>query len=114
ELDDALVGLSRADDAAMRPDGNPWRCRLRPLPFFDDLRVRLVNDVAHFGERLPAPVSKFFDSVIDGCRGRFHGNGFFHMWLQLSNQSRSLEPKTATSRSMSHSNVLATVKEVQE
>ena len=36
-----------------------------PLPFFDDLRVCLVYDFAHFRERLPAPVPKFLDLLVD-------------------------------------------------
>ena len=36
-----------------------------PLPLFDDLRVGLVYDLAHFRERLPAPVSKFLDPLVD-------------------------------------------------
>src|SRR5207249_1192395 len=70
---------SRADDAAVGPDGSPRRCRLRPLPLFDDLRVCRVYDLAHFRERLPAPVAKFLDPRVDDCRGRFHWHGFFHV-----------------------------------
>ena len=36
-----------------------------PLPLFDDLRVCLVYDFAHFRERLPAPVPKFLDLLVD-------------------------------------------------
>src|SRR5262245_8999140 len=60
QLDDVLVRLSRADEAAVGPDGSP-----HPLPLFDDLRVCLVYDCAHFRERLPAPVPKFLDLLID-------------------------------------------------
>src|SRR5437870_7513704 len=55
-LDDVLIRLSRADEATVGPDGSP-----HPLPLFDDLRVCLVYDFAHFRERLPAPVPKFLD-----------------------------------------------------
>jgi len=58
-----LVRLSRADDAAVGPDGSP-----HPLPLFDDLRVCLVYDFAHFRERLPAPVPKFLDLLVDFAR----------------------------------------------
>src|SRR4030095_15962922 len=57
-LDGILVRLSRADDAVARPDGS------RPLPLFNDLRVCLVNDLAHLRERLPAPVSQFPDLLV--------------------------------------------------
>jgi len=42
-----------------------WRGRLDPLPLFDNLRVCLVYDVAHLRERLPAPVTKFPDPLVD-------------------------------------------------
>src|SRR5713226_8167615 len=53
-----LVHLTRADESVVRPHGDP-----SPLPLFDDLRVGLVYDLAHFRERLPAPVSKFLDPL---------------------------------------------------
>src|SRR5262249_7726796 len=68
-----LVRLSRADDAAVGPDGSP-----HPLPLFDDLRVSLVYDLAHFREHLAAPVPKFLDLVVDQCSGRFRRSGPFH------------------------------------
>jgi hypothetical protein len=49
-----------------------------PLPLLDDLRVRLVDDCAHFREHLPAPVPKFLDLLVDKCRGRFHRDPSFH------------------------------------
>src|SRR5882762_9129782 len=60
-LDDILVRLSRADDAAVRPDGSPRGRLFPPLPLFDDLRVCVVDDCAHSREHLPAPVPKFLD-----------------------------------------------------
>jgi hypothetical protein len=59
-LDDLLVRLSRADDAAVGPDGSP-----HPLPLFDDLRDCLVYDFTHFRERHPAPVPKVLDLLVD-------------------------------------------------
>src|SRR5271167_1094967 len=44
-LDDVLVRLSRANDAAAGEDGSPRRCRLDPLPLLDDLRVCLAYDL---------------------------------------------------------------------
>src|SRR5450755_2513686 len=41
-LDDVLMRLSGADDAAVGKDGSPRRCRLDPLPLFDDLRISRV------------------------------------------------------------------------
>src|SRR5437879_2587505 len=51
-FDDVLVRLSRTDDAAMGEDGSPRGRFLPPLPLFDDLRVCLVYDFAHFRECL--------------------------------------------------------------
>src|SRR5260370_14602451 len=78
-LDDVLVRFSRADDAAMGPDGSP-----HPLPLFGDLRVCFVYDSAHFRERLPAPVPKFLDLLVDECRCRFHRYRPFHVQLQAA------------------------------
>src|SRR6266853_1884299 len=50
----------------------PGDVGLTPLPLFDDLRVCRVYDFAHFRERLPSPVAKFLDLLVDECRGRFH------------------------------------------
>ena len=36
-----------------------------PNRLVDDLRVGRVDDLAHFGERLPAPVSEFLDLLVD-------------------------------------------------
>jgi hypothetical protein len=63
-LDDALVRLSRADDAVAGEDGSPHE-----LPLFDDLRVCLVDDCAEFREHFPAPVAKFVDPCVDEDRG---------------------------------------------
>src|SRR5712691_2610893 len=76
-LDHVLVRLSRADDAAVGPDGSPRRCPLDPLPLFDDLRVCLVYDSAHFRERLPAPVPKFLDLSSINAEADSAGTGFF-------------------------------------
>ena len=55
-LDDVLVRLSGADDAAVGKDGSSRRCCLGPLYFFDDLRVCLVDDRVHYCERLSPQV----------------------------------------------------------
>src|SRR5581483_7062478 len=46
QLDGVFVRLSRAEDAAVRPDGDSRRCRLGPLPLFDNLRVGLMDEGA--------------------------------------------------------------------
>src|SRR5580692_9718497 len=84
EFDDALVGFPGADDAVVGKDRSSRRCWLDPLPLFDDLGIGLMDDGAHFGEHLPAPVSKFLDPPVDECRSRFRHYGFFHVQLQLS------------------------------
>ncbi len=48
----------------MGPDRSPSR-----LPLFDDLRVRVVYDFAHFRERVSAPVCNFLDLLIYFCSG---------------------------------------------
>src|SRR5437667_9631578 len=45
ELHDLLVGLARAEDAVVRPDRSA-----HPLPLLDDLRVRLLDELAHPAE----------------------------------------------------------------
>ncbi|GAC1365133.1 MAG: hypothetical protein NVSMB3_13690 [Acidobacteriaceae bacterium] len=70
QLDYVFVGLSRADDAAVGPDGSS-----SPLPLFDDLRVGLVDDFAHFRESFSAPVPELQESVdllVDRCGGGLH------------------------------------------
>src|SRR6185437_1165182 len=96
-LDDVLVRLSRAHNAAVGKHGSPWRCRLGPLQLFDDLRVCLVYEFAHFRQRLPPPVPKFLDLLVHECSGR--GRGLFHLSLQLSQTSRlrSAYPSTSAS-----------------
>src|SRR5207245_2260694 len=53
-LDDVLVRLSRADDAAVGPDRRSWIRGFHPLPLLDDLRVCIVADCAHLLEPLPS------------------------------------------------------------
>src|SRR6185295_2642120 len=65
ELHDLLVGLARADDAVVRPDRSA-----HPLPLLDDVRVCLLDEIAHSAERLPAPIPEFGDSLGDELRCR--------------------------------------------
>src|SRR5215831_6381659 len=52
----------------MGEDRSPRRCRLDPLALFEDFGVCLVYGFAHFRERLPAPVAKLPDSLVDEGR----------------------------------------------
>src|SRR5277367_5142470 len=64
ELDDIFVGFAGADDAVVRPDRN------RPLPFFHDVRVCCLDELAHSAEGFAAPVGEFGDSIRDEFRWR--------------------------------------------
>src|SRR5690606_10889040 len=65
ELDDGLVDLAGADDAVVRPDGRARTGRLDPLPLLDDVGVRFVDERAHAGQGLPAPVAELGDALGD-------------------------------------------------
>src|SRR5262245_26771960 len=77
ELHDALVGLAGAYDAVVRPDRSA-----HPFPLLDDLRIRVVNELAHPAESLPAPVSEFPDSLVDQLGGVLRRKSLFHVLLQ--------------------------------
>src|SRR5258708_1276556 len=66
-----LVGFARANDAVVRPH------RSAPLPLLDNVRVGLLDELAHSAEGVPAPVAELGDSLRDEHRGRlalaFHG-----------------------------------------
>src|SRR4029079_3586897 len=70
QLDDALVGLARADPAVVRPDRHSRVCRLAPLPLLDDLALGLRAQGAAPGERLAAPVAQLLDLRVDQLRWR--------------------------------------------
>jgi hypothetical protein len=65
KLHDILVGFASADDAIVRPHRSA-----PPLPFFDDVRICILDELAHFAEGLPAPVPKLGDSFRDELRCR--------------------------------------------
>src|SRR5450432_4729462 len=65
KLHDILVGFASADDAVARPNRSA-----HPLPFLDDVRVRLLDELAHSAEGCPAPVPEFGDSFRDELRCR--------------------------------------------
>ncbi len=58
QLHDLLVGLPGADDAVARPDRSA-----HPLPFLNDVRVRLRDQSAHSAKGFPTPVAEFGDAV---------------------------------------------------
>src|SRR5205807_1489643 len=64
KLHDTLVGFASADDAVVRPN------RVAPLPLLDDVRVCLLDELAHSAEGFPAPVPEFGDSFRDELRCR--------------------------------------------
>src|SRR6185437_4857631 len=84
ELHDRLVGLAGADDPVVGPDGDS-----APLPIFDDLRVRLFDELADMGQRLAAPVAELGDSLADELGRRFvSGVGFLHVQPLLARAER--------------------------
>ena len=84
QFDDALVGLSGADDAAAGEDGRTRRRGFDPLPLFDNLRVGGEDDLADVCEGLAAPIAEVFDLRVDLCGGRFCRDSVFHGRLQRS------------------------------
>src|SRR6266478_9517437 len=62
---DILVGFASADDAVVRPNRSA-----HPLPLLDDVRVCLLDELAHCAEGFPAPVPEFGDSFRDQLRCR--------------------------------------------
>src|SRR5207244_1817937 len=65
KLHDILVGFASADDAVVRPNRSA-----HPLPLFDDVRVCILDELAHYAEGFPAPVPEFGDSFRDKLRCR--------------------------------------------
>src|SRR5208282_4246219 len=65
KLHHILVGFASADDAGVRPNRSA-----PPLPLLDDVRVCLLDELAHSAEGFPAPVPEFVDSFRDEIRCR--------------------------------------------
>ena len=65
ELHHLLVRLAGADDAVVRPDR-----RAHPFPLLDHVGVGFVDQPAHPGEGLSAPIAEFDDPVRDQLRRR--------------------------------------------
>src|SRR5262249_1286511 len=70
-------GFAGADNPVMRPYGSA-----HPLPLLDDLRVRLLDELPHSLQSLPAPVPELGDSFVDQlrCQSPFRGGSpLFHV-----------------------------------
>src|SRR5258708_512598 len=61
ELHNGLVRLARADDSVVRPRRVARTRLLHPLHFLDDVRVRVLDELAHPAQCLPAPVVELGD-----------------------------------------------------
>src|SRR4030095_583018 len=64
-LQDALVGLARADDAVVRPHRHP-----SPLPLLDDVGVGFLHERTETAEHLAPPVAPLLDPRVDQLRWR--------------------------------------------
>src|SRR5207249_10556773 len=70
-LDEVLVGLARADQSIVGPDGYTCRSRgLSPLQLLDDVGVRLLDESADLCECLAPPIAQFLDCRVNELRGR--------------------------------------------
>ena len=58
-----FIGFAGAKNAVMRPNGDA-----SPLPFFENIRYRLVDGVSHFPECFASPVVELLDAFIDQLR----------------------------------------------
>src|SRR5205814_8726204 len=65
-----LVRFAGADDAVVRPYRSARILQFHPLPLLDDVRVGLLDELAHSAERCPAPVAELGDSLRDQLRCR--------------------------------------------
>src|ERR1700730_770113 len=70
ELHDGLVRLACADDSVVRPCGSPRVRRLHPLHLLDDVRVCLLDELAHPAQGLAAPVPELGDPLVNPLRCR--------------------------------------------
>src|SRR4051794_36121842 len=65
-----LVGLAGADDPVVLPHRGARARLLHPLHLLGDVRILLPDQLAHPGQRVPAPVTQLGDSLIDQLRSR--------------------------------------------
>src|SRR5437764_4998614 len=98
ELHDGLVCLAGADDSVVRPCGNARVRRLHPLHFLDDVRVCLLDELAHPAQGLPAPVPELGDPVVNPlrCRLALVGIRLLHVLLPTLPVSSRMPPLAAT------------------
>src|SRR5437773_1574011 len=92
KLHDILVGFASADDAVVRPNRSAL-----PLPLLDDVRVCLLDELAHSAEGFPAPVPEIGDSFRDElrCRLPLARARLFHVLIlaaELNSLSRRFFP----------------------
>src|SRR5437879_5192636 len=65
DLDMVLKSTDRANHSIVRKDGGA------PLPFFSDVRIRIVDESAEFCQRFAAPPGSVCNLLVDLFR-RFH------------------------------------------
>src|SRR5437899_6148901 len=70
KLHGILVGFAGADDAVVRPNRSARTLRFHPLPLLDDVRVGLLDELAHSAQGFSAPVPELGDSFRDELRCR--------------------------------------------
>src|SRR5438128_10746490 len=63
KLHGILVGFAGADDAVVRPHRSARTLRFHPLPLLDDVRVGLLDELAHSAASFPAPVAELGGSL---------------------------------------------------
>src|SRR5262249_12469323 len=70
-----LVGFAGADDPVVRPHGST------PLPLLDDVRIRLLDELAHPAQGPPAPIREPGDSLVNQrrCRLTLGRTRLFHV-----------------------------------
>src|SRR5690348_6617874 len=86
-----LVGFAGADDAVVRPNRSTRTIGFHPLPFLDDVRVCLPDELPHSAESFPAPVPELGDSLRDQlrCRLALARARFFHVLISEGSQRRT-------------------------
>src|SRR6266849_6479989 len=70
EFHDTLVGFAGADDAVVRPNRSARLGWFDPFPLLDDVRVCLLDELAHSAEGFPSPVPELCDSFRAEFRSR--------------------------------------------
>src|SRR5919201_5562631 len=65
QLYDLFVGLTRTDAPVVGPDGSSRGRSLGPLPFLDDLGVRLVDELAHPFQHRTSPIAELANTLVN-------------------------------------------------